>query len=824
MRKNFSIWFLLPSIIFGACIAEIKAQPSNEALFTRASDSVKAGKYDEAIQYLTQIITSTPNSYKAHLLRGICYWGKKELEYAEIQKDPARAYRLEAEIYGNLKPGEVQPKSASSLSAIADLTRAIQLDPTAFSPYNIRGKVYLREKDLEPAIADFQKVIELKRDYQQEPTLKGLNETLIKTRNEYAKSLQMRAINLKISIGYSKEYQAKATGEELKRARIQTEENEKIYRSLLTKAAQTFAPNDFYTFNGRGDCYEDLENWNAALADFSEAIKFRPNDLSLINKRAAVYDKIGNKEKAISDLSIVIAKQNVPQNEKFYQNEAYFKRAKLYTEQGKLNEALADLDKAIADNPKYYIAYLERGKLHAAKGSKQLARADFLKAGGTPNLLAISQKEIDILDGKIKPKTASASSAKTNQTPNPNSSSATPNNDPQRPRQRVFKVIDHGYAKYEGETYNGVPDGKGKYADSNSIFEGEYKNNLRDGKGRETWISGSWKGCVYEGEWKKHQRTGSGRMTCPNGKIQEGHFENGVFKGKLPPRPVQTNTNVAQVNNSSAEKNKNTVDGLLDVLEGESWLDKGDVADKAKNYPEALKWYRKASEIGYERATYNVGTYYYAGLGVEQNYTEAMIWFKIAADKGYANAIFNIAVMYYNGQGVAKNNTEAVYWFRKAADKGVQAAKDALKKMNVPETATASDSKAPSNNARKSGKFETNAGTYEGEIENGKPHGRGKMILKDGSGTYDGNWVNGAIQGTGTLTSANGDKYVGDFVKAQKMGKGTYTLINGEKYVGDWVNNRRHGKGILYEKAGKVIYSGCFVEDKPQPGDKSCEK
>ncbi len=146
--------------------------------------------------------------------------------------------------------------------------------------------------------------------------------------------------------------------------------------------------------------------------------------------------------------------------------------------------------------------------------------------------------------------------------------------------------------------------------------------------------------------------------------------------------------NNPQTNNSTATDNTSDkkIDGTLEALEGEVWLGKGDAANEAKNYAEALIWYRKASEKGYERATYNIGTYYYSGLGVEQNYTEAMIWFKIAADKGYGKAMFNIAVMYYNGQGVGKNNTEAVYWFRKAANKGIQEAKDALKKMNVPET------------------------------------------------------------------------------------------------------------------------------------------
>lgn len=397
--------FLL--LIIALVAAQINAQPNNAALFDRASESVKAGKYDDAIRDLTAIINTDQNNYKAYLLRGICFWAKKELEVAALKKDPAKAYRLEVEIYSKLKPGEVQPKSQSSLSAIADLTKAIQLQPTAYSPYNVRGKVYLLEQDLEPAISDFQKVTELKPDYQQEPTLKTLKDTLTKTRNDYAGKLRMRSLELAISIGYSKEYQTKASGEELAKSQKQTAENEKLRKSLLLKAVQTYSPIDFYTFSSRGDCYKDLENWNAAIADYTEALKLKPAEISTHIELAKAYAKAGQTQKALSEYERIIT-MPVPKDKKFYQDSAYVERANIYSEQGKLNEAIVELDKAIAANPDYFIAYFNRGKLHAEKGNKQLARADFVKASKAPDLLSASQKQIDILDGKVKPEPKNA--------------------------------------------------------------------------------------------------------------------------------------------------------------------------------------------------------------------------------------------------------------------------------------------------------------------------------------------------------------------------------------------------------------------------------
>ena len=47
---------------------------------------------------------------------------------------------------------------------------------------------------------------------------------------------------------------------------------------------------------------------------------------------------------------------------------------------------------------------------------------------------------------------------------------------------------------------------------------------------------------------------------------------------------------------------------------------------------------------------------------------------------------------------------------------------------------------------------------YEGEWQDGKRHGQGKMTDADGD-VYEGEWRNDLKDGQGTLTSANGDKY-----------------------------------------------------------------
>jgi hypothetical protein len=51
----------------------------------------------------------------------------------------------------------------------------------------------------------------------------------------------------------------------------------------------------------------------------------------------------------------------------------------------------------------------------------------------------------------------------------------------------------------------------------------------------------------------------------------------------------------------------------------------------AKDYVEAVKWYRKAAEQGHAEAQYNLGCGYANGQGVGKDIVEAYAWFSMAA-------------------------------------------------------------------------------------------------------------------------------------------------------------------------------------------------
>ena len=95
---------------------------------------------------------------------------------------------------------------------------------------------------------------------------------------------------------------------------------------------------------------------------------------------------------------------------------------------------------------------------------------------------------------------------------------------------------------------------------------------------------------------------------------------------------------------------------------------------KPEDYSEAVKWYRKAAELGSADGQFNLGYMYENGEGVEKDYSESAKWYRKAAEQGHADGQFNLGCMYINGNGVPQYNSDAMKWFLKAAEQGHSAA------------------------------------------------------------------------------------------------------------------------------------------------------
>ncbi len=98
----------------------------------------------------------------------------------------------------------------------------------------------------------------------------------------------------------------------------------------------------------------------------------------------------------------------------------------------------------------------------------------------------------------------------------------------------------------------------------------------------------------------------------------------------------------------------------------------------SRDCSEAVKWFRKAAALGYDRAQNNLGVCYDRGTGITENDEEAAKWFRKAAAQGNAEAQYNLGTCYEHGRGVKADTAEAVKWYRAAADQGNKKAKKKL--------------------------------------------------------------------------------------------------------------------------------------------------
>jgi tetratricopeptide (TPR) repeat protein len=239
--------------------------------------------------------TGGPNLKKAER----CYEsGLKKQHEGDLDgaiADYTRAIELNPnypEAYNNR--GNIKGAKEDHDGAIADLSRAIELDPKHTISYNNRGVQRLEKHDLEGAIADFSHAIELDPKY------------------------------------------AKA-------------------------------------YYNRGNVKEDKGDHDEAIADFDRAIELDP-------KYTYSYNNRGNAKKAKGDLNGAIADftraiELAPQDARFY-----FSRAGAKFAGGDIDGALADLDRVIERNDKEPVPYAVRGDFHARKKQYAAAIKDVQKA------------------------------------------------------------------------------------------------------------------------------------------------------------------------------------------------------------------------------------------------------------------------------------------------------------------------------------------------------------------------------------------------------------------------------------------------------------
>ncbi len=271
----------------------------------------------------------------------------------EIDPNDPKAYNNRGVAYGN--KGQYD-------QAIADFTKALEIDPKYDKAYYNRGRTYADKGLYDQAISDYTKCLEINPKDAEAYFARGF---YYHKKNQYDEAISDYTQALKINPSYSEAYANRGHAYVRK-----GQYNEAI--SDGTRALE-INPRDDKAYYNRGVAYMNKHQYDEALSDFTKALEINPKDADAYYNRGFSYGGKGSYDQAISDFSKALG---INPRDAI----AYFYRGLAYLKKGNHEEAISDFSRALEINPKDADAYRNRGDAYAKKGQYGQAISDFTKA------------------------------------------------------------------------------------------------------------------------------------------------------------------------------------------------------------------------------------------------------------------------------------------------------------------------------------------------------------------------------------------------------------------------------------------------------------
>jgi len=291
--------------------------------------------------------------------------------------------------------------------AIADHTRAIELDPGKTNNWIGRGVARLRKRDLDGALADFDQAIQLEPDnalaYNNRAAVYSEKGDPRHAVEEYDKAITRNPDDPHFYQHRAQAYRAigdhdraiadygKAMTLEADKSTYYPEGAFDHARTHYERAAAYYAKGDyqraiddlghaikrrpdfFLAYHDRGLAYRASGDARRAIADFTQAIRLLSSDSSSYNNRGNAHGDLGQLDDAIADFGRAIElKADEPA--------AYNNRGNAYKRKGDFAHAFSDYDQAIRIDPKHALAYHNRCIAYLGTGDLDRALADCSEA------------------------------------------------------------------------------------------------------------------------------------------------------------------------------------------------------------------------------------------------------------------------------------------------------------------------------------------------------------------------------------------------------------------------------------------------------------
>jgi tetratricopeptide (TPR) repeat protein len=263
-------------------------------LFKRSGYYYLQGDFDRAIQIYTRDIDREPNQSSHYVARAGCFLHLMQIE--RVKADLERALNLAPNNIQALQlRGEVYMMEKDYDRALEFFDRALQINPNWGVPYFDRGSVLMDKKEYSSALDDFNKAVSL-------------------TPQVYLFYLIRSTAHFRLGdLDSAHRDQDEALRLAEKDSLVMAEFNLTLYKDLLDWAEDYYArvinkkPRLGYAYQGRADAYRVNGLHEKAIDDYSRAIDLTPKEPRAHIGRGRSYQALNEIEKAKVDFQIAIA-------------------------------------------------------------------------------------------------------------------------------------------------------------------------------------------------------------------------------------------------------------------------------------------------------------------------------------------------------------------------------------------------------------------------------------------------------------------------------------------------------------------------------------
>ena len=332
----------------------------------------ESGDNEGAIKGYGKAIEFDPNYVAAYEARAKLYRDAKKYDLALVDANVAIEKATSPSAYSYWLRGDILEKMDKKEAALADYTKAIEIDSKYVTAYVYRAALYRKAKEYDLALKDIDAALENAHSptvYQQ--YLRGV---ILQDRGDDDAAIEAFTKAIEIDPNYSFAYGSRSViYKNLKKYDLALQDINVVIEYLPSPTA--------YYYWIRGDIWEKSGKKEAALIDYTKAIELDPKYVWAYVCRADLYKAMKKYDLALKDIDLAIKNSSSPST---YH---YWLRGDILEKSGEREGAIGEYSKALEIDPKADYIRNARRNLYRKADRYDLIYAEFdtlIKEAATP--------------------------------------------------------------------------------------------------------------------------------------------------------------------------------------------------------------------------------------------------------------------------------------------------------------------------------------------------------------------------------------------------------------------------------------------------------